>query len=75
MKYIHDVGGTYWALGVFGLPVVLLAVWCIDFYLKKLDFFNNRFGILAVIDSFLAVALYYPGFILVWGVIYALGIA
>ncbi|CZF85941.1 hypothetical protein [Grimontia marina] len=75
MTYIHDVGGTYWSLGVFGLPVVLFAVWCIDFYLKRLRFFHNRYWQLAVIDCVLAVAFYYPGFVLTWWVILALGIA
>lgn len=75
MKYIHDVGGTYWSLGVFGLPVVLLAVWCTDYYLKKLAWFKHRHGTLALIDSLLAIAFYYPGFMFVWGVIYVLNIA
>jgi hypothetical protein len=75
MKYIHDVGGTYWSMGVFGLPAVLLAIWCIDFYLKKVAWFRTRLGTLTVIDSLLAIALYYPGFMLVWGAIYVFGIA
>jgi hypothetical protein len=75
MKYIHDVGGTYWWLGVFGLPAVLLVVLCVDFYLKTITWFSRRFGILALVDSLLAITLYYPGLILVWGVIYVSGIA
>lgn len=75
MTYIHDVGGTYWAMGILGLPVVLLAVWLIDFYLKKLQFFQTKYGLLSVVDSVLAVLLYYPGFVIVWGAIYVLGIA
>ena len=75
MKYIHDVGGTYWAMGVFGLPVVFIAIWCIDFYLKRLSFFQARHGFLTVIDSGLAVLLYYPGLVFVWGAIRVLGIA
>lgn len=75
MKYIHDVGGTYWSLGIFGLPLVLLIIWSIDFYLKRLPWFSNRPGVLTFVDSLLAVALYYPGFIVIWGAIYVLGVA
>ncbi|MDF1763005.1 MAG: hypothetical protein P1U57_06315 [Oleibacter sp.] len=74
MTYIHDVGGTYWAMGIFGLPVVLLTVWGIDSYLKNLTWFKDRLGMLVFIDSMLAIALYYLGFVVVWGLIYVLGI-
>ncbi len=46
MKFIHDVGGTYWAIGVFGLPIVLLAVWGVDNFLKKLSYFQSKKGLL-----------------------------
>ncbi len=51
MKYIHDVGGTYWWLGVYGLPAVLLVVWCVDFYLRKTNWFSGKLGTLALVDS------------------------
>jgi hypothetical protein len=75
MKFIHDVGGTYWAMGVFGLPFVLLAVWCIDFYLKRLNYFKSKYGLLTAVDSLFAVIFYYPGLMLTWGVVYVLDIA
>jgi hypothetical protein len=75
MKYIHDAGGTYWSMGVYGLPVVLIAVWVIDFYLKKMAWFQRRFSALAAIDSLLAILLYLPGTILVMGAIRVFGIA
>ena len=75
MKFIHDVGGTYWSMGVYGLPAVLIAVWAIDFFLNKNARFQKRYGALVAIDSLLAIVLYYPGTILVMGVIRVFGIA
>ena len=75
MKYIHDVGGTYWSMGVFGLPVVLMAVWCVDFCLQKNPWFQSKVAALVAIDCLLAIVFYYPGGILVWKAIYVLGIA
>jgi hypothetical protein len=77
MRYIHDVGGTYWATGIFALPLVLLSVWGVDAYLKDSTWFKNRLGMLALalIDSILAIVLYYPGLVVVWGGVYVLGIA
>ena len=75
MKYIYDVGGSYWSMGVYGLPVVLIVVWVIDFNFIHLAWFQRRYGALAAIDSLLAIVLYFPGTILVWGVIRKLGIA
>ncbi len=65
MKFIHDVGGTYWAMGVFGLPIVLLVVWRVDIYLKKLSCFQSKYGLLTTIDALLGVAFYYPSLLLV----------
>lgn len=75
MKYIHDVGGTFWSIGIYGLPAVLIAVWAIDFYLKNKAWFQRRYNALAAIDSLLAIVLYLPGTILVWGAIRVFGIA
>lgn len=75
MKYIYDVGGTYWSMGVFGLPIVLLIIWFIDYYLKKSPWFSKRVGVLALIDSLLSIAFYYPSFVMVWIVIDILNIA
>jgi len=74
MKYIHDVGGTYWSIGVYGLPAVLLAVWAIDFYLMNMTWFQRRYNFLAAIDSLLAIVFYVPGTVLVWGAIRVFGI-
>ncbi len=65
MKFINDVGATYWAMGVFGLPVVLLIVWRVDIYLKKLSFFQSNYGLLTTIDALLGLAIYYPSLFLV----------
>ena len=35
MTYIHDVGGTFWSLGLFMLPVVLFLISIIDMLLRK----------------------------------------
>lgn len=75
MKYIHDVGGTYWSIGIYGLPAVLIAVWAIDFYLINMARFQRRYSTLAAIDSLLAIVLYVPGTILVSGAIRVFGIA
>jgi len=75
MKYIHDVGGTYWSVGIYGFPAVLLAVWVVDFYLKNMAWFQRRYSTLAAIDGLLAIVLYLPGTILVWGAIRVFGIA
>ncbi len=75
MTFIHDVGGTYWAMGAFGMPVVLFSIWCVDSYLKRRSYFQSRYGALTAIDWLLTVVFYYPGFMFVWGVIYVLGIA
>ena len=75
MTYIHDVGGTYWAMGIFALPLVLLSAWGVDTYLKDLTWFKDRLGMLALIDSMLAIVLYFPGLVVVWGGVYVLGIS
>ena len=75
MKYIHDVGGTYWSIGIYGLPAVLIAVWAIDFYLINMAWFQRRYNALAAIDSLLAIVLYLPGTILVGWAIRVFGIA
>ena len=75
MKYIHDVGGTYWSMGIYGLPAVLIGVWAIDFYLRNMVWFQRRYSALAATDSLLAIVLYLPSTILVWGAIRVFGIA
>jgi len=75
MKYIHDVGGTYWSIGIYGFPAVLIVVWAIDSYLISKTWFQRRHNALAAIGSLMAIVLYLPGTILVWGVIRVFGIA
>ncbi len=75
MKYIYDIGGTYWSMGVYGLPAVLIVVWGIDFCLMKITWFQKKYKALTAIDSLLAIVFYFPSSILVLGTIRVFGIA
>ncbi|MDD1779626.1 hypothetical protein LRP49_00330 [Enterovibrio sp. ZSDZ35] len=70
--YIHDVGSTYWAMGIFGLPLALVFVWIADRYVKTTEWFEQHLGWLIALDCLFAVTLYYPLLNVAWAVFFVL---
>jgi hypothetical protein len=56
---------TYWAAGLYGLPVALLITWIFDGTMRKRRTLENKYGLLAAADAAVAVALYYPAVVLI----------
>ena len=69
-RYIHDVGSTYWSLGVFGLPLALLGTYIADFYYRKSPWWGSRYVALTALDGLVSIILYYPSLLLVLKVIW-----
>ena len=71
-NYSHDIGASFWALGIFATPIVLAITSLFDKSIGK-KFFLNKLKLLTSLQCVLAIALYMPltfFIILTAGVIY-----
>ena len=67
---IHDVGATYWSLGINGYPVVALLFITVDFFLNKYEWVKRNRGKYMTISCISGVLLYYPALTVVMAIFY-----
>lgn len=71
MGYIHDVGGAYWSMGVYALPVFVLAYTAADWKLARTSYGRRHPSLTFTGLCALGVVLYWPGTMAVlWGAKY-----
>ncbi|MFC1626168.1 hypothetical protein ACFL19_00545 [Pseudomonadota bacterium] len=71
MTYIHDVGGTWWAMKIFALPVVLVLIQVFDYWLTTKVWFSSRPNTIGAIDCLFAILLWFEpiGFVFIIGML------
>ena len=58
-NYSHDIGASFWALGVFATPIVVTITSLFDKSIGR-NFFLNELKLLTSLQCMLAIALYVP---------------
>ncbi|WP_415891194.1 hypothetical protein ACMXYV_07685 [Neptuniibacter sp. SY11_33] len=73
-SYINREAAGYWAMGLWGVPIILLVIWYADKGLRKLQYIDDRPRLILALDSILSIALYIPSIIFVYLVFVGLSI-
>jgi hypothetical protein len=68
VRFIDDIAGGYWAIGVYAFPIFLLAFLFIDWRLKNKAWVKARPSLSLLLMSIVGMLLYFPG---VFGVLLA----
>ena len=58
-NFIHDVGASFYSLGMFGLPLAVLILWFADRLLSKKSSLQDKYGLLTLIHCVFCVPIYY----------------
>lgn len=67
-KFIHDVGATWWFMGIFALPIVLVINIVIDISVCQYSLFSKWPLALFILECALAIALWFTPIVSTGGV-------